>query len=403
MDPKEFDQRQERVTELLGTVDETLDTIASQVTLLGNLHSPKAPAAILAHTGSAGASQWVETRCGRLKTASETLKAMAKKARDTAETLSNTEFAIGHLCRDIAQPQLDLDLGKPLVQSVAQAAAEAGHPVPAATPPSKPVVPWQKIRVWREDHTVRLGAVELHGPERFDLINDAIMDGGPTDPRYTTVPPWLAPDGAVQLPSGEPLASDMVLLVDDTLMAWEDVKIDDTGLGAAMSQEVSSEHVSWPEPQPPGRAQEQRRAKGTHLTLEDLAHLDGVPVYEIISYHKAEGWTYYTTERALPELEAGQLIERLQKRPQTETPAPEPGLGVLDPDPTDAESAPAATDSDPDLAVACPLTGCEQPVGHSCVNYKGYRCAVHADRRKAAQKARGGEKGAKPKKQKKGA
>lgn len=189
MDPKEFDQRQERVTELLGTVDETLDTIASQVTLLGNLHSPKAPAAILAHAGVAGASQWVETRCGRLKTASETLKAMAKKARDTAETLANTEFAIGHLCRDIAQPQLDLDLGSrtvtvpgtdrsdsgstgPLVQSVRDAAAEAGHPVPAT--PTKPVVPWQKIRVWREDHTVRLGAVELHGPERFDLINDAI-------------------------------------------------------------------------------------------------------------------------------------------------------------------------------------------------------------------------------------
>ena len=187
MDPKEFDERQERITTLLGEVDQTLDTVASQVTLLRTFNAPGTPAAILRHAGAAGAEQWVSTRCNRLGTAADTIRALAKKGRDTAEILAHLEFALGDLCRELTGAQLDLDLNAPLVKEVAKAAAEAGHPVPAPSAPSKPVVPWQKIRVWREDHTIRLGAVELHGPERLDIINDAILDGGHCGIDPTTV------------------------------------------------------------------------------------------------------------------------------------------------------------------------------------------------------------------------
>ena len=384
MDPKEFDQRQERVTELLGTVDETLDTIASQVTLLGNLHSPKAPAAILAHAGSAGASQWVETRCGRMKTASETLKAMAKKARDIGETLANSEYAIGHLCRDIAQPQLDLDLSKPLVQSVAQAAAEAGHQVPVAKAAQQ--IPWQKIRLWAEADG-RLGAAELHGRDRLEALHDMLLDGC-GHPGAWTCPPWLATKGDEEdegggdvLIDGRPVFIGDVLQVDDTLIFWGDrTEISEAGLEHLLGSEGPESEPDPGNPEPEyvgGKVRFRRRAKGTTLTADDLAYLDGIVAYEIVEVSRFGDYTNYTIERT-----------HLPPREQ-----PQPGLGVLDPDPTDSEgddaepeSEPAAPVIDP-LSITCPLSGCNATVGNGCKNYKGKPCAPHADRVKAAKRA----------------
>lgn len=354
MDPKEFDQRQERVTELLGAVDETLDTVASQVTLLRTFNAPGTPAAILRHAGAAGAEQWVSTRCNRLGTAADTIRALAKKGRDTAEILAHLEFALGDLCRELTGAQLDLDLNAPLVKEVAKAAAEAGHPVPAATPPSKPTVPWQKLRLWKLAPPRRLEPVdprelEIVGRDRILALGEVRWADGDLDALdsdYTTCPPWLHDaEGNVALKDGTEAEARLVLLVDDALVLCHDVQLDFNGLEDVADQMEApgnrTVHVAWL-PALDGMVRESRRLPGRH-TAESIAKLDGIPEYEVTEIHHGDDQTGYTTQRSLPPL------------PEAETPAPEPGLGVLDPDPTDAEGT----------------TG----------------CPPHADRAKAAKRA----------------
>lgn len=352
---------------------------------------PEGPSALVAFHGNATRAaehlDYLDGELASLETSTkEARKAIAGVEGDANALRKMLDKLYRGVRADSNGPMFaNVDLGKPLVQKVAQAAAEAGHPVPTV-PPQKPKVPWQKLRVWRDGawNPTSPGGVEVHGNERFEAINDALLDDVPPE-GLLLVPPWLVRDNAVLLPSGEPLAPDLVLLVDDVLHHREDVDIDDTGLGAAMGGE-DTEHVGWP-PAPEGRILEQRRARGERLTVEDLAHLDGIPAAWLTRTEAYDGWTYYTLDRHLPPV------------PQ----APADPVREAEGRAFDAALAATQTSDDPDLAVACPLSGCERPAGEGCVNYKGKHCAVHADRRKAAQKARGGEKGAKPKKQKKGA
>lgn len=342
---------------------------------------PEGPSALVAFHGNATrAAEHLDYLDGELASL-ETSTKEARKAIAGVEGDANAlRKMLDKLYRGVRADSngplyANVDMKAPLVQKVAQAAAEAGHPVPTV-PPQKPKVPWQKLRVWRDGawNPTSPGGVEVHGNERFDAINDALLDGAAPE-GLLLVPPWMPKAGEVTLCSGNTHAVDLCLLVDEAIYAFDDVDLDDTGLGAAMGGE-DSEHVGYP-PAPEGRILEQRRARGERLTVEDLAHLDGIPAAWLTRTEAHDGWTYYTLDRHLP--------------PMPQAPA----------DPVrEAEGAAtqAPTSDDSDLAVPCPLSGCEQPVGQGCVNYKGKGCATHADRRKAAEKARGGEKPKKPRK-----
>ena len=354
---------------------------------------PEGPAALVAYHGNATrATEHLDFLDGELATVETNTKETRKQISGVEGGADDLRKMIKELYRGVradSNGPMFANVGTgPLTQSVRDAAAEAGHPVPA--PPKKPVVPWQKLRVWRDGawNPTSPGAIELMGGERLDAINDALLDGAATE-GVLLVPPWLVTkDGDVALSTtGHPVGRFLALLVDEAIHAFEDVDIDDTGLGAAMGGE-DSEHTGWP-PAPEGRILEQRRARGERLTVEDLAHLDGIPAAWLTRTEAHDGWTYYTLDRHLPP------VPQAPADPVREAEGRAFDAAVA--------AAQAPTSDDPDLAVPCPLSGCEQPPGSGCVNYKGKGCATHADRRKAAEKARGGEKGAKPKKQKKGA